>query len=117
MVRDRFHGSHAELKQALAADGLSEEQLREQLLWQITALQFIDQRFREGVFVSDEEVQSYYDQHQAELRKQNPGATADTLQSKVRGLLEGERVNQNFTAWLEQARKRNRIKFAAEAFK
>jgi peptidyl-prolyl cis-trans isomerase SurA len=116
-VNDRFHGSPAQLRTALAKYGLTEEQLREQLLWQLTVLRFIDQRFRAGVLVTDEEVKSYYDQHLAELRQQNPqGYGLEELQSKIRSTLEGERINQNFNEWLEHERKTYRIEYKQEAF-
>jgi peptidyl-prolyl cis-trans isomerase SurA len=116
LVRDRFGGSNAEFTKALARYGLTPEQLSTELLWQLTVLQFIEQRFRAGVFVSDSDVQKYEQEHQAELRAQNPGASADTLQAKARELLDGEQVNKNFADWLEQARKRTKIEYKPEAF-
>jgi hypothetical protein len=116
LVRDRFGGSKDQLRLALAQDGLTEDQLRAGLLWQITVLQFINERFRGAVFLSNDEVEQYERQHEAALQKQNPGADAATLESKAREILEGERVNQNFMAWLEAARKRTRIEYKPEAF-
>jgi len=117
VVRDRFHGSEAQFHEALARYGLTGDQLRAQLLWQLTVLQFIDERFRVGVFVSDDEIRAYYDQHQAELRRENPkDSSFAALQAKIRSSLEGEQVNQNFNAWLEESRKRYRIEYKQEAF-
>jgi hypothetical protein len=117
LVHDRYGGSEARLGQDLARYGLSEEQLRSQLLWQLTVLQFIDQRFRPEVYVSDEEVHAYYDQHQAGLGKQHPeNSSFDALKEQIRQLLEGEQINQKFLAWLEEARKRYQIEYKQEAF-
>jgi len=117
LIDDRYGGSEARLRQALARYGLSEEQLRSQLLWQLTVLQFIDQRFRPEVYVSDEEVRAYYDQHQAELRKQPPADSSfDALKEQIRQLLEGEQINQKFLAWLDEARKQIHIEYKQEAF-
>ena len=117
LVRDRFGGSEARLRAALTRYGLTEEQLREQLLWQLTVLRFIDQRFRVGVLVTDEEVRAYYDQHLAELRRQYPGESSfATLAPKIRTSLEGEHVNQNFEEWLKEARMRYRIEYKQGAF-
>jgi predicted aminopeptidase len=86
------------------------------LLWQLAVLRFIDERFRASVLVTDDELKAYYDQHAAELRKENPGAsTFDALRDKIRETLEGERINRNFNEWLEQARKRYRIEYRQEA--
>jgi hypothetical protein len=116
LVRDRFGGSNSEFARALERYGLTRVELSTELLWQLTVLRFIDQRFRAGVFVSDDEVRQYVQQHQAELRKQYAGATGDVLEMKARELLEGERVDKNFADWLEQARKRTRIEYKTEAF-
>lgn len=117
LVHDRFGGSETRFRRALAQYGLTEDQLRPQLLWQLTVLQFIDQRFRVGVYVSDEELRDYYDQHLAELRKQYPGNDSfDALKDKLREQLEGERINANFSTWLQQARTRYHIEYKQEAF-
>jgi hypothetical protein len=116
LVRDRFGGSETEFARALERSGITRPRLSTELLWQLTVLRFIDQRFRAGVFVSDGEVQKYVQERQTELRKQNPGATADVLEMKARELLESQQVDKNFADWLEEARKRTRIEFKPEAF-
>lgn len=115
--RDRFGGSQARLEAELATYGLSPGQLQSQLLWQITVLRFIDQRFRPAVLVTDEEIRAYYDQHLDALRRENPSANSfEALEPRIRASLEGERINQNFVQWLENARKRNRIEYRQGAF-
>jgi peptidyl-prolyl cis-trans isomerase SurA len=117
LKRDRFDGSESRLEEALARYGLTKEQLRDRLLWQLTVLRFIDQRFRVGVVVTDEEVRAYYDQHLSELRRQYPNNNSfEALAPKIRATLEGERVNQNFNEWLEQARSGYRIEYKQGAF-
>jgi peptidyl-prolyl cis-trans isomerase SurA len=115
--QDRFGGSQDRLRAALSRYGLSEEDLRAQLLWQLTVLRFIDQRFRNGVLVTDEDVRGYYDQHLPELKREYPGNSSfEALAPKVRASLEGERINQNFVQSVEQARKRSRIRYLHGAF-
>jgi hypothetical protein len=70
LERDRFGGSDARLRQELASYGLSESQLREELLWQLTVLRFIDDRFRPAVQCGDEAaVDKNFDDWLAEARK------------------------------------------------
>jgi hypothetical protein len=117
LLQDRFGGSTARLKEELSRYGLSEEQLRMQLQWQLDVLQFIEQRFRPGVLITDEEVKSYYDQHQADLKRQFAQVkTYEGMEPKIRASLEGERLNQNFEQWLAQARKRSHIEYRQGAF-
>ncbi len=118
LTRDRFGGSEARLRAELTRYGLSESDLREQLLWQLTVLNFIEQRFQAATAVTDEDVRSYYDQHLAELRRQNPQASSyEALEQQIRKIMEGERVNQSFNQWLGQARSRYRIEYKQEALK
>jgi peptidyl-prolyl cis-trans isomerase SurA len=114
---DRFGGVDVRMRDELARYGLSESQLREQLLWQLTVLRFIDQRFRVGVQLTDEEVQAYYDQHLTDLKREYPqNNSLAALDPKIRTSLEGERINQNFVEWLDQARKQTRIDYRQGAF-
>ena len=116
--QERFGGSAARLSESLAAYGLTEDQLRQQLLWQLEVLRFIDQRFRSSVLVTDEDVRSYYEQHHAGLARQNPNSvTLEALTAKIRQSLEGERINQNFAQWLDEARQRYQIQYHQEAFR
>ena len=110
--QNNYGNSDTRMAQALRQYGLSEEQLRAQLLWQLTVLRFIDQRFRPGVLVTDEEVRSYYEQHRAQFKADFESSTAE-----VRSILEGEQVNRQFEQWLPDARRRTTIEYREEAFR
>jgi peptidyl-prolyl cis-trans isomerase SurA len=110
--QNNYGNSESRLKQALSQYGLTEEQLRAHLLWQLTVLRFIDQRFRAGVLVTDEDVRNYYEQHRAQF-KGDPESSA----ASVRSILEGEQINRQFEQWLSDARKRTNIEYHEEAFR
>jgi hypothetical protein len=115
--KDRFAGSSAQLQAALPRYGLTEDELRAQLLWQLTVLRFINQRFRNGVLVTDEDIRAYYDQHLADLKREYPQDTSyKALEPKIRASLEGERINQNFIQSMDQSRKRAHVRFLQGAF-
>jgi parvulin-like peptidyl-prolyl isomerase len=117
ILGERFGGSPARLAQELSRYGLTEQQLRMQLQWQLDVLKFIEQRFRRAILVTDDEVKAYYNQHQAELARQYPEAkTYEALEPKVRASLESTRLSQEFDQWLAEARKRDRIEYRQEAF-
>jgi hypothetical protein len=117
LLQERFGGSSVRLKEELSRYGLTEEQLRTEMQWQSDVLNFIDERFRPGVLVTDEEVRSYYDQHTADLKRQFPQLkTYEGMEPKIRESLEGERLNQNFEQWIAEARKRDRIEYRQGAF-
>jgi len=108
--RDRFGGSDARLRAGLIPYGLTEDQLRAQLLWQLTVLRFINDRFRTGVLISDEDVQKYYDEHRASFREPLAQASAS-----IRSTLEGNQVTQQFESWLTDERKRTAIEYKTGA--
>lgn len=109
--RDRFGNSAARMRQELMRYGLTEDQLHAQLLWQLTVLRFIDQRFRGGVLVDDDDIRNYYTQHRAQYR-----GTLENETKTIRDTLEGEQVNQQFETWLDDGRKRATVQYKDDAF-
>jgi peptidyl-prolyl cis-trans isomerase SurA len=99
--RERFGDSDLRLKQTLEHYGVTEAQLREQLLLQLTVLNFINQRFRAGVLVSEDEIGNYYSEHRGAF----PGPLNEAVSLSIRQQLEGQQVNQQFEDWLAQAHK------------
>jgi hypothetical protein len=117
LKKDRAQGSDAQFAAALAKYGLTEEQLRQYLHWQLTVLRFIDERFRPSVLVTDEDVKAYYDQNRAQLEKAYPrNSTFEALDPRIRDVISGERVNKLFNEWLDQVRRNIRIQVREAAF-
>jgi hypothetical protein len=116
LKRDRFHGSDTDLRNQLTRYQLTEEQLRRHLLWEMTVLRFIDQRFRAAVLVTDEDIAAYRRENLAELQKKYPQAkTEDAMAQQIRELLTGDRVNQAFEQWLTDERRDTRIEYRPQA--
>jgi len=113
------YADDAAYKSALASYGISEEDLKDHLLWQMTALHFIDLRFRPAVLVSDDEIQNYFDQHRREMEAANPGkpATLAALHDQIQQTLTGEAVNRLLFDWLERRRKAAKIVYLEESLK
>lgn len=114
----RFPGS-GEYSRALAQYGITEEELKTYLLWQLTLLRFLDIRFRPGVEVTDAQIQSYFDKNRAEFEARAGGSrntTLDDVRDQIRRMLTEEGVDRQMDEWLAEARKRSRIEFHEEAF-
>jgi peptidyl-prolyl cis-trans isomerase SurA len=117
ILADRFGNSEARLRAELARYGLIGEDLRQQLLWQLTVLSFIQQRFQAGVSVSDEDVQAYYNQHLAELKREHPqNSSFEALSPEIRKVQQEEAVTRDFEDWLSRARQRAQIEYRQGAF-
>ncbi len=107
--------TEAAFQSALQRYGMSEVEMRTQFQLQLTVLQFIDVRFKPAVLVTDDEVEKYYRNHAAALRHDNPGKSLDDLREQIRDLIAGERVNQQFFAWLNDQRKNSKVEFLEES--
>jgi parvulin-like peptidyl-prolyl isomerase len=117
LEKQRFH-TQAALQSALKRYGLTDLQVREQFQWQLTVLRFIDARFKPAVFISDEAVQKYYSEHEAELRREHPGnASLDALSGEIRDTLAGEEVNKLFFSWLDENRNQTKIQYLEESLR
>ncbi|HTX36984.1 MAG TPA: hypothetical protein VME43_18270 [Bryobacteraceae bacterium] len=117
LEQDHYAGSATRLDAALERYGLTENELRREFLWQLTVLGFIRQRFQPGVDITDQQVETYYNQHLAELKREYPREnTLAALTPQIRDLLTGQEVNKEFDDWLAQARKRTQIEYRQGAF-
>jgi hypothetical protein len=111
-LQRRKFKTQAALEQALRRYGIPEVDLRTQLQWQLTILSFIDIRFKPAVLVTDEEIEKYYNDHAAALRRQHPGkSTLDELREEIRNIIAGEKENQEFFKWLDDERKDATIRY------
>jgi hypothetical protein len=90
--QDRFH-SLADYHAALGKYGITEEQLKAHLLWQLTAIRFTDQRFRSQL---------------SETGSQSADRVADDAPANS--------VDQQMDAWLKETRGNTKITFKPEAF-
>lgn len=117
--KKKYYANDDDYRRALAAGGITEDDLKGELLWQRTLLLFVDVRFRPGVQVTAQEVQDYFDKTVAPAaRAAHPGQSPrlEDYRSEIEGKLTGDKVDQEIESWLQQARKRTRIVFHEEVF-
>lgn len=106
-------------REALAKYGISEQDLKAQLVWQANLLRFIDIRFRPGIRVSADEIRTYFNKELPELQKKAPQGqkiSLDEFRDKIEEALTDERIDKQMDDWLQETRKRTRIIFNEEAF-
>ncbi|HLK63696.1 MAG TPA: hypothetical protein VKU19_09660 [Bryobacteraceae bacterium] len=110
----------AEYRSALAARGITDQEVKDELLWQRTLLRFIEVRFRPAVQVSDQEVQDYFDQvvaPAARLAHPDQPVSLSDYRDQIESTLSGKRVDKEVDTWLQEARKRNEIVIHEDALK
>jgi hypothetical protein len=110
--REQHFQTDDEYHRALADRGITEQDVKDELLWQRTLLRFIEVRFRPAVQVSDQEIQDYFDQVVTPAaRAAHPGqpVVLEDYRNQIEGKLSGQRVDKEVDTWLKEARKRNEI--------
>lgn len=110
----------AAYRRALASYGVSEEDLKARLLWQLTLVRFIQVRFRPGIQIGDDEIRKYFNEHLRSIFMQaHPGQTPsiDDYRDSVEQTLIGQSANDQVEQWLKEARKRTRIHYHDEVFR
>ncbi|MGI8958824.1 MAG: hypothetical protein ACR2IV_03485 [Bryobacteraceae bacterium] len=111
LEKERFN-TEAAFERALRRYDLTALDLRTQFQWQLTVLRFIDIRFKPAVLVTDDEVEKYYHEHAAALRREYPSKSSlDQLSGEIRDILTNEKVNQQFFVWLDEQRKSTKVQF------
>jgi hypothetical protein len=116
--KDNFPEEAAYTK-SLAAYGITESDVLEELLRVRTMLMFMDVRFRPGVQVSEQEVRDYFTKVvEPAARAAHPGEqiSIDDYWDGIETKLTGQRVDGATDAWLKEALQRTEIVYHEEAF-
>ncbi|MGP8243993.1 MAG: hypothetical protein ACLQVN_05690 [Bryobacteraceae bacterium] len=116
--KSKYFASDAAYRQALADAGITEQDLKDELIWQRTLLSYIQVRFQPTVQVSDQDIQDYFDQTVAPAaRAAHPGQTPrlNEFREQIETSLTGQREDQQLDDWLKNARKRTGIVYHPEA--
>ena len=95
--RQQHFPAAAAFRAALEKYGITEDQLKRRLLWQLTAMRFTDVRFRAGIAGSPEQ-------------------TADRTSAGATVPASGADVDQQMNAWLQEARATTKVTFKTGVF-
>jgi hypothetical protein len=122
-IVEKFQKDHfkdaADYQRALAAAGISAQDVQDEILRQRALLLFVDARFRLGVQVSDQEIQDYFEKVvKPAAQAAHPGAPValDDYRQSIEDNLAGPLVDRQLDDWLKEARQRTDIVYHEEAF-
>jgi hypothetical protein len=102
--------SDAGWKTFLTTHGLTPERVDSYLRYRLEILSFIERRFRLGINIQPQEIQTYY--HDTLLPQYAKGEAAPTLESvspRIQEILLQQRVNVLFDDWLSNLRKQGDV--------
>ena len=118
-LRKSRYKSGAEFERALVAYGVTEQDLRDALLWELALLRFIEVRFRPAIQVTNQELEDYFEKvvrPAAQAARPGQPPAFDDYRSQIEQTLAGQRADREVETWLKQARKRTEIVVHEEAF-
>jgi hypothetical protein len=118
-IKQERYPTDAAWRSALTEQGVSEQDVIDERLWQRILNYFIDSRFRSGVQVTDEEIRDYFEKTVKPLAEAaHPGQSAslDDYRSQIEETLAGRHADWEADKWLAEARARTVIIYHDEAF-
>jgi hypothetical protein len=102
--------SDAGWKAFLVAHGLTAERVEAYLRYRLEILRFIEQRFRQGIQISQQQIETYY--HDTLLPEYTPGETIpplDQVAPRIQEILLEQQVNVLFDNWLTNLRQQGDV--------
>ncbi len=102
--------SDAGWKAFLTAHGLTEERVEAYLRYRLEILRFIEQRFRQGIQISPQQIDLYY--HETLAPQYAPGETVpplDQVAPRIQEILLQQQVNVLFDNWLTNLRQQGDV--------
>ena len=103
-------GTDAGWKAFLDARGLTEERVEAYLRYRLEILRFIEARFRPGIRISQQEVESYYTLTLTpQYAAGEPVPALEKVAPRIEEILLEQQVNSLFDEWLENLRKQGEV--------
>ena len=110
--------SETEWKAFLAQHDLSPERVESYLRYRIQILRFIEHRFRQGIRISQQDIQTYYDQMLLpEYAAGEAIPSMETVAPRIEEILLQRQVNALFDVWLTNLRQQGDIEVLDPALK
>ncbi|SPE17349.1 SurA domain protein [Candidatus Sulfotelmatomonas gaucii] len=94
----------------LASHGLTVERVEAYARYRVEILRFIEQRFRQGIQISQQQIEDYY--HNTLLPQYAPGEAVPSLEqvaSRIQEILLQQQVNVLFDNWLDNLRQQGDV--------
>jgi peptidyl-prolyl cis-trans isomerase SurA len=104
---------------SLTEHRITDQQVRDELLWERRLLLFIDVRFRPSVQISEQDIEDYFHKSvepAAEMAHPGQPVTLEQYHDQIEEKLTGDQVDKQMNAWLAGARQRSEVVVHPEAF-
>ena len=94
----------------LATHGLTQARVRSYVRGRMQILRFIEMRFRQGIQISQQEIETYYhDSLVPQYQKGQPVPALDVVAPRIQEILLQQQVSEMFGGWLDSLRKQGEV--------
>jgi len=117
-LRSRISDQGRDFDQALAAADMTIEELRQIVARQLAVVDYVDRQLGTRVFISLEDIQSYYDEELVpRLRSQNAEIPPlDEVRETIRHVLQEQRLNEEIEKWTEDLRRKADVRILIDDY-
>lgn len=97
-------------KSFLQANGITPDEVHEYTRMRLEILNFIEERFRQGIHIPQEEIEGYYrDSLLPQYARGGPIPKLEDVAPRIEEILLQQQVNSLFSAWLDNLRKQGDV--------
>ena len=116
-VLERYPNRQA-LEQALRRAGLTEEEMKSRLWWEVAIVRFVDYRFQPAIDVPASAVHAAYEKKVAQWKAEGvqPIPSFEDSRDSIEKIMLAERADEALDSWLVRAKGRSDIEYHKEAF-
>jgi len=103
-IEEQIKGQGLSMDDALASQGMTKEDLREELKYQLT----VEKLLGDKLAVSDQEIKDYYEKNKDSFES---GKKLEDLTDQIRQFLSSQKIAENYQSWLNEAKSAAKIKY------
>jgi len=113
------YASPAQFENALQTYGITADEVKRRLWWQLTVLRFVEFRFRPGIQISDSDVQAYYKQQVVKWQQEGVRTipSLEEARPQIEETLTQQRIDEELDRWLAEVRRQVPIQYLDETLK
>jgi hypothetical protein len=112
----KYFKTSGEYQAALAKAGLTDRDVRDELLQERTVNAFIEVRFHPAVQVTEEQIRDYFEKTVAPAATSGEALTLERFHDEIERTLTSKQVDAAVDQWVREARRRTTIVYHDEAF-
>lgn len=115
VMQQRFGGNEAKMRETMARYGITRDELRNSLRFQLAVITFVDFRFRPGVQIAEEDLTDYYE-YELKTAPGKEKVEYAKLRAGILELLTQQRIDNLLDRWLNQTEGQTKIRWVEAAF-